>query len=324
MTGIDATNPDSQAVESSLFSRLRLAALDIKLAHSVFALPFALLGAALAILPGTSPGQIAVAIILVVWCMVFARSWAMLVNRVADASIDAQNPRTTRRAVASGRLSRRDAWRIALGSAGLFLVGCAGFWLTTKNHWPLLLGVPVLLWIAGYSYTKRFTALCHFVLGASLAISPLAAAIALNPAAVGLDPNTIATITPKVPGIFWLALMVLTWVAGFDVIYALQDEDFDRSRRLHSVPAAIGWRAASWVSRALHVVAWLALYQTWRTEPRMDVLFAIAVALVAGLLIFQHFHLTRRGKAGLEMAFFTANGIVSCIVGVLGISDLFV
>ncbi len=138
---------------------------DIKLAHSVFALPFAVLGAFLAWPETRSAGAFAGQLGLVVICMVFARSWAMMVNRVADAKIDAANPRTAGRAIPAGRLDRRHATMIMFAAAALFMGACALFWVFFQNPWPTILGAPVLAWIALYSYTKRFTALCHLFLG---------------------------------------------------------------------------------------------------------------------------------------------------------------
>jgi 4-hydroxybenzoate polyprenyltransferase len=297
-----------------LFARLALAAADIKLAHSVFAMPFAVLAAFMARPASSSTGAFAAQLGLIVLCMVLARTWAMLVNRLADRQIDAANPRTQRRVIASGRLTARDGLAIALGCAAAFLGVCSLFWFFFANPWPLILGAPVLAWIAFYSFTKRFTALCHIFLGGALAASPIAAAIAINPA-------TLATL----PALWFLAGMVLLWVAGFDVIYGLQDIEFDRGAGLHSIPAALGWRNAIWVSRLLHIVAFamlaLAASPIGR-EHRFGPVFFAAVGLVGVLLIVEHAILGKRGRAGLDMAFFTVNGVVSCVLGVAGVIDL--
>ncbi len=300
----------TQVGARSPLDSLRLAAADIKLAHSVFALPFALLAAVLAIDPAASSTALAGQIALVILCMVLARTWAMLFNRLADRSFDAANPRTARRAVASGLLPVRRAWTLALTSALLFILTCSIFLLAFSNPWPLALSLPTLAFIAFYSLTKRFTALCHLVLGAALAFSPIAAAIALRPSALA-----------DTPAIWLLAGMVLPWVAGFDVIYALQDLDFDRSAGLRSMPARLGVQRSIWVSRLLHLLALAALTLAWWVEPRFGPTFLIAVALVAILLLGEHLVLARRGSAGIPMAFFTYNGLVSCVVGLLGILD---
>lgn len=303
----------SQAAAVGPMARLRLAAADIKLAHSVFAMPFALLAAFLARPAQQSAGRFAAQVVLVVLCMVAARSWAMIVNRLADARFDADNPRTRRRAFASGALTVRDGLAIAGGAAGLFMAACAGFWFLDRNPWPALLALPVLAWIAFYSFTKRFTLLCHLVLGSALAFSPIAAAIAVDPASLA-----------RTPAIFMLGGMVLCWVAGFDVIYALQDIDFDRARRLRSIPAALGWKRAILVSRSLHGLALASLTGVWMVEPRLGPIFAVAVALVAALLVYEHAVLARRGQAGLEMAFFTVNGVISVVLGLAGITDILI
>lgn len=290
---------------------VRTAAADIKLAHSVFALPFAVLGAFLAKPDAmTWPAFLGV-LVLVVVCMVCARTWAMMVNRLADRRIDAQNARTARRALASGRLSVRAAAAVTAAAAIAFVATCAAFGLLNANWWPLILSTPVLAWIALYSFTKRFTALCHVFLGSALAISPLAAAIAVDPAALA-----------RTPALFFIAGMVLFWVAGFDVIYALQDVAFDRTAGLHSVPSRLGPTRAIWISRALHAGAFALLVTAAALEPRFGLMFGAGVAAVGVLLITEHAVLAKRGEAGLEMAFFTLNGIVSCVLGAAGVIDL--
>lgn len=368
---------------------LLLALSDIKIAHSVFALPFAILAAFLVAprslapaaqrevdalrtagtpveetsawvtysVPDSNPtdnafqmaaipkhidwprflGQLA----LVVLCMVLARTWAMLVNRLADHRFDAGNPRTARRVFASGRLDTRSGWLIALGCAALFQLAAAGFWIFFNNSWPTYLAIPVLGWIALYSFTKRFTWLCHLFLGGALAASPIAAVIAVNPSEladfkwvsdlplrdlVGRLSMSFYDATPdwRIPSIYGsgatvslLAAFVLCWVAGFDVAYALQDIDFDRTTGLHSIPAKLGHHGALWVSRALHTLAFLFLLLAWIAGPFALLMF-IAVVLVAHLLVFEHIVLARRGVAGLPLAFFTLNGIVSLLLGAVG------
>ncbi|MEL7472364.1 MAG: 4-hydroxybenzoate octaprenyltransferase [Planctomycetota bacterium] len=320
----------SQATVSSppasrgLLRAVAVAAADIKLAHTVFAMPFALLGAFMALPADLGWGPTAAKLALVVVCMVAARTWAMLFNRLADHRLDADNPRTTARAIASGRLSIAQGWGLAIASAALFVAAAAAFWPLFDNPWPARLALPVLLWIALYSLTKRVTALCHLVLGSALALSPLSAAIALDPTAVGLAANTTTALvsTPTTPALFAIAAMVLVWVAGFDVIYALQDMDHDRRVGLHSLPAALGQRRAIWVSRALHAIAIGALATAGALEPRFGPIYAAAVALVAALLLAEHAILARRGRDGLQAAFFTVNGIVSLVFSALATLDL--
>jgi len=306
------TGPEQAGPERAGWAaRLRAAAIDIKLAHSVFALPFAVLGAFLAFGDdetfGTAVGKLAI----VLMCMFFARTWAMLVNRLADRRIDRANPRTAGRAIPAGRLSARDGVLIALVCAALFAGSASLFWVFFGNSWPAMLSVPVLAWIAFYSFTKRFTWLCHVFLGGALAASPIAAAIAVNPASLG---STAA--------LWWLAGMVLAWVAGFDVIYALQDMAFDREHGVQSVPARLGWRGAAVVSRGLHVGAFAMLVMAWRSDARLAWLFGLGVILVGALLLLEHLVLARRREAGLDMAFFTINGVVSCVLGAAGCGDV--
>lgn len=314
---------------------IALALADIKLAHSVFALPFAILGAVLAApaspdsaettadavpLAGLDAppawGPFAGMLALVVACMVCARTWAMLVNRLADAAIDAGNPRTARRAVASGALPIKQGWAIAMGAAFLFIACCAAFFVAFVNPWPLLLSGPVLVWIGFYSYTKRFTALCHLFLGGALAASPICAALAVGPAHV-------FALSPAGETVLLLAGFVALWVAGFDVAYALQDLDYDRRVGLRSVPAALGVRGALWTSRGLHLAAAGLLVATVGVDPRLGLVYSLGVGAVLALLVVEHAVLTRRGVAGLPIAFFTINGIVSLVLGAAGVIDVF-
>lgn len=300
---------------------LAVAFSDIKLHHTVFALPFAVLGAFLAVAPtagsaavaGVDPGgwpRFGGQLALVVACMFFARTWAMLVNRVADRRFDAANPRTAGRAIPAGRLGAGQAMVVAAGSAAAFVACCFGFRVFFGNPWPAALSAPVLAWLAFYSFTKRFTAWSHLFLGGALAASPLAAGVAVRPAAV-----------VEAPAIWAIAAMVALWVAGFDVIYALQDVSFDRRAGLRSAPASLGWRGGVRVSRALHLGAVGALIAALAVEPRFGAVFGIGVAMTAGLLTLEHVVLARRGLAGLPMAFFTVNGVVSLALGALGCVD---
>lgn len=279
---------------------------DIKLAHTVFAMPFALLGAAIgwSLTPDAlrTPARAAGQFTLVVACTVAARTWAMVVNRMADRTIDAANPRTRKRAFASGDVATRSGLVALAVSAAVFMVSCAMFGVLFGNWWPAALGAPVLGWVGLYSFTKRWTWLCHMYLGSALAVSPLAAALAVEPAALAA------------PGLWWIAAMVLCWVAGFDVIYSLQDLDFDRGAGLRSVPARFGWRGAVALSRGLHLLSLAALVVALVMEPLFGVLTAAGVVVVAVVLVAEHLVLARRGKEGIPMAFFTLNGVVSLVL----------
>lgn len=308
----------SCGVNAKALTPLFLALRDIKLAHTVFALPFALLAACLVLPTDSSPLTILGKLTLIIACMFFARTWAMLVNRVADARFDRENARTAQRAVASGQLSPRNAWSLAAIAAACFILSAAAFWPAFDNPWPLILALPVLAFVALYSYMKRFSALCHVFLGAALAISPLAAAIAVAPESFAGPALGAAQPTA------WLAAFVLFWVAGFDVVYALQDLDFDRQAGLHSIPAKLGWRGANWVSRALHVAALGSLAMVVTSDDRLGIVFTLASIAVLVLLLTEHIVLAKRGPAGIPMAFFTYNGLISLLLGSIGIADILI
>jgi len=295
---------------ASIVQRAQVIAGDIKLAHSVFAMPFALLGAVMALPIGESPAEMTLLLGLVVAAMVAARTAAMIANRLLDRAIDARNPRTRERAIPSGRLRPRDAgMALVIASAG-FIVTCSGFGVIRGNWWPLVLSVPVLAWITLYGMFKRFTWACHAWLGASLAMSVPAAALAVDPASL------------MQPALWWLALAVLAWVAGFDVIYALQDIDVDRAEGLQSVPARFGWRGALACSRALHLIAVIALILAWRSDARLGPPFAVAVVLASMVLLIEHATVRRWGTTRMALTFFTMNGCVSLLLGAAGIAGI--
>ena len=279
----------------------------IKFSHTIFALPFALLGYFLAIqLP--SGGFAWRTLGLVVACMVFARSAAMAFNRLLDRDIDRQNPRTATREVPAGVISPR--------SAGLFVaLNCAAFIGCAYLLNPLcfMLSPVALLVILGYSYTKRFTFLCHFVLGLGLALAPLGAWLA---AGGGFD---------LLPLLY--AGAVLFWVAGFDIIYALQDEAFDRSLDLQSVPVRLGTQRSLQLSNLLHFLSagfvLAAAYQLTRLFPATGWLHWLAAAIFIGLLIYQHRLVRPHDLSRVNLAFFTTNGIASLVFSSLVILDLY-
>lgn len=298
---------------SSVLGSLREIAADIKIAHSVFALPFALLASFMAVTNSNESlnwSQFTGQLVLIVLAMVFARTVAMLMNRLLDRYIDKDNPRTTDRALPSGRLSTKRAIAVILLCIVFFMTVCICFGLFYQNWWPAYLGLPVLAWISAYSMFKRFTSLCHLYLGSSLAISPIAAAIAINPEALNQ------------PALWLLSLMVLFWVAGFDIIYALQDVEVDKEQGLFSIPSRLGTKRALWISRVLHLFAVIALVAIVILDPRMMWFFSIAVLLVIALLIYEHATVARWGKTKMALAFFTLNGIISCILGAAGILDV--
>ena len=293
---------------------VRVIAEDIKLAHSVFALPFAVLAATMAAFHAGAGSidwrDFAGPLVLVIVAMVLARTAAMLANRILDHRIDAGNPRTAGRAIPSGRLPLGTAITALVVTSLGFLAICVLFGVLRGNWWPAILGLPVLGWITAYGLFKRFTWFCHLWLGASLALSPVAAAIAV-------DPATLAT-----PPVWLLAGMVLCWVAGFDVIYALQDIEIDRRDGLNSIPARFGTEGALWISRGLHLVAAICLFAVARTQPGFGAAFLAAVVLVVGLLVVEHATVRQWGTTRMALTFVTLNGLVSIVVGIAGVGDL--
>ncbi|MCH7604212.1 MAG: 4-hydroxybenzoate octaprenyltransferase [Planctomycetes bacterium] len=305
------------ATTTSPLTSFRLIAADIKIAHSIFALPFALLAAFLAA-PGNRPGEAGIdwshfggQLVLIVLAMVCARTVAMLANRLLDREIDRHSPRTAGRALPSGKLSPRMALVALLLSTILFMLVCSAFGYKYDNWWPAILGLPVLGWISVYPLLKRFTALCHLYLGSSLALSPLAAALAIQPESV-----------MQQPALWLLAGMVMCWVAGFDIIYALQDLETDIKQGLHSIPRRFGISGGMWISRLLHMIAAACLFAAWWIDDRFGLTFLMGVCCIAGLLIFEHATVSRWGTKKNALAFFTVNGIISCGLGALGIIDI--
>lgn len=272
-------------------SRLTAYANFVKLPHTLFALPFALVGTVLA------SYERSISVLHVIWIVLAftaARFAAMAFNRIADRHIDARNPRTARRELPAGTLSIREAWVAVVLVSVLFV---AAAWLL--NPLVFALAPVALAWVMGYSYTKRFTRWSHLVLGLGLAIAPVGGYLAIT--GVWSDP-------------WWmlgaLALAVATWVAGFDILYALQDMVFDRENALHSVPVSFGEAGALAVARSLHVVTVVSLAAVGLAAGA-GWLYAIGVAVTAALLSYEH-SLVRVGDLSrLDAAFFTMNGIIS-------------
>lgn len=272
----------------------------IKIEHTLFALPFAFLGAVLAA-GGFPTWRVAFWIVM---AMIGARSCAMAFNRIVDREFDRRNARTSNRALASGALSVRFAWTFTVLSALLFLLAAA-----MLNRLALLLAPVALASLFLYSYTKRFTALSHVVLGWCLCIAPTGAWIAVR-----------GSLDSSVP--LLLSLVVLLWTAGFDVLYACQDYDFDRAAGLRSIPARIGIRRALIVSRGLHAAAFIALVVLfWQT--RLGWLALVGVLLTGLLLVYQHRLVRADDLSRLNAAFFTTNAFVSVILFVtFGVATL--
>jgi 4-hydroxybenzoate polyprenyltransferase len=263
----------------------------IKIEHTLFALPFAFLGAILA--AGGIPTFWQLSWIVV--AMVGARSAAMAFNRIADRQYDARNPRTAMRALPAGQLSLGFVWGFTIVSALIFFIAAAMLNRLTLILAPVALGSVLL-----YSLTKRWTQFSHIVLGWCLSIAPTGAWVAVR-----------GQIDSPVP--LLLSLVVLLWTAGFDVLYACQDFEFDRSEDLHSIPARFGIARALWISRGLHAGAFISLVTLYLVSG-LGPLALIGVILTAGLLLYQH-RLVRADDLGrLNAAFFTTNAFVSVIL----------
>jgi len=281
-----------------LFANIKITLEMIKWEHSIFALPFALCGAMLAAGGLPSAAQLG----WIVICMVSARSAAMAFNRLADAQIDAANPRTATRAIPAGVLSHRFVAAFVLVSCAIFVVAAAQL-----NRLTLLLSPVALSVILLYSYTKRFTRWSHLVLGLALGIAPAAAWIAVRGS---LDPR-----------ILLLTAAVTFWVGGFDVLYACQDVDFDRAHCLNSVPQAWGVARALWLARFLHVTM-LGLLIALVLAFGLGKIATAGVAAVALLLAYEHSLVSARDLSRLNAAFFTMNGVISVVFFVFVAADL--
>ncbi len=274
----------------------------VKLSHSVFALPFALLSLLCATAGAPSFSLLA----LVVLAVVAARTAAMAYNRVVDREIDAKNPRTAGREIPRGVVGPAAALLLVAAAGAIFLLAC---WLLAPIcFW---LGLPTLAWLLVYSHLKRFSALCHWWLGIALGISPVAAWLAAD-GAFG-----VRTWAPAV-----LGMGVAFWVAGFDILYSCQDEEFDRANGLHSIPARFGARGAMWVSRALHLLA-LGCFAWFGAMVPLGFVYQAGVVLSAGLMVWQHRLLRPDDLSRIQTAFFTANGTIAIGMFAAGCIDLY-
>ncbi len=297
------TDGDSCAQDRppGIVAQVRETAAMIKVAHSVFALPFALAAAALALRAegGWSWG----AVFWIVWCAVFARTAAMAQNRLADARLDAANPRTQNRALPAGRVSRKFVLVLVVLSSLLFT---GGAWMLD----PLCAALTpvVLVVLLGYPYAKRITFLCHFWLGFALGLAPIGAWVAVH--------GFAGFATPLL-----LAFAVLLWTGGFDVIYSCQDAQHDKNHGLHSLPAYLGVAGALRLARLLHGTAWICLAALVWVNPYLGWLYGIGLVLAAALLVYEHSLVTPDDLSRVNVAFFTLNGLVSVVLGALTIAD---
>ena len=276
----------------------------VKFSHTIFAMPFALIGFSLAIVKNPVTGRPWwELLILVVLCMIFARSAAMAFNRWLDANYDALNPLTAVREIPVGLISPKNALTFVIVNCLAFILCC--YFINMLCFWLSFVALFVILF---YSYTKRFTPLCHLVLGVGLSLAPIGAFLA---------------VTGKfelLPLIF--SFTVLFWVSGFDIIYALQDEEFDKINQLSSIPAMMGKRTALRISTLLHLLSALCIISAG-FYGQFSIYYWIGVTVFIGMLIYQHSLVKPNDLTKVNLAFMTANGIASVIFSLFVMLDLF-
>jgi 4-hydroxybenzoate polyprenyltransferase len=285
----------------SMLRHIKKYASLVVFAHTLFALPFALIGFTLAC-NTLQPSSLLILLGQVLVCMVTARNSAMSFNRYADRFIDAQNERTKNRELPVGKLSSQSVMLFFVVNVLLFVV-CA--W--SINTLCFYLSFPALALLCGYSYTKRFTWLCHFILGLSLSIAPVGAYIAVT--------GSLHS------SILWLSLMVLLWVGGFDILYSLPDEQHDSAHGLHSIPQRFGRKGALWISGGVHALV-LPIIFFFGLNIGVGWIYWGGAAIFTGLLIYQHAIIGVHDISKLNRAFFTTNGVASVLFAILTIADL--
>jgi 4-hydroxybenzoate polyprenyltransferase len=279
----------------------------IKFSHTIFAMPFALIGFFLGMFAmgwEQTRTDLAIKFILVILCMVFARSAAMAFNRYLDRHYDALNPRTAIREIPKGIITPKNALAFTIISCLLFVT--TTFFI---NRICFYLSPVALAVVLGYSYTKRFTSLCHLVLGLGLSLAPIGAYLAVT-------------------GVFhWLpilfSLAVIFWVSGFDIIYAMQDVEFDQSQELYSIPAVTGKTHALHISELLHLLSAASVVAAGKLA-HFGWLYWIGVLIFTGMLVYQHSIVKPNDLRRVNIAFMTANGIASVVFAIFVIADLFV
>ncbi|HLU16879.1 MAG TPA: UbiA-like polyprenyltransferase [Edaphocola sp.] len=274
----------------------------VKFSHTIFAMPFALIGFALAVFYKGEYTLDYRTFLLMLVCMLTARNAAMAFNRYLDRHFDAKNPRTANREVPAGIISARNALLFTVVNCIIFLI--ATYFI---NNLVFYLAPIALFVVLFYSYTKRFTPLCHIVLGVGLALAPIGAYLTV-------------TATFDILPLFF-SFIVLTWVSGFDIIYALQDEEFDRAHQLKSIPAALGKKRALMVSNILHVIS-AALIITVGVYAAFGWIYWLGAVIVILLLIYQHTLVKPHDLSKVNLAFGTTNGIISLVYAVFTIVDL--
>jgi 4-hydroxybenzoate polyprenyltransferase len=273
----------------------------VKFSHTVFAMPFALIGFSLGVHDYPESFSIRL-LLLVLLCMIFARNSAMGFNRIADRDIDALNPRTMKREIPSGIIATRAATIFVIMNAGLFILTTAFI-----NRLTLILSPIALFVILGYSLTKRFTSLSHFILGLGLSLAPIGAYISVS--------GKFALL----PVIY--SLIVITWVGGFDIIYSLQDDEFDKKNNLYSLPSVAGRSKALMISVAVHILTFILVIAAGITG-NGNWLYWTGASIFSILLLYQHLLVKSDDLSRVDMAFATVNGIASILFSVFIILDL--
>ncbi len=274
----------------------------VTFSHTVFALPFALVGVFLAFHSIDFEFNWRL-LVFVVLCMVFARNAAMSFNRVTDRFIDKRNPRTANREIPAGKIHPRNAFLFSMANAILFIV-CTYF----INPLVFMLSPVALIVVLGYSYTKRFTMFCHFVLGLGLALAPIGAYLAVT--------GRFALL----PVLY--SIIVFLWVSGFDIVYSIQDEEFDREEALNSIPAVLGKAKATAIAIGLHLVTSGFVVLVGLVQEN-GVLYWIGAALFIALLVHQHIIILTKGKDKIGFAFATLNGLASLVYATLTILSFY-
>lgn len=316
---VGAVDPDAVSMRRGR-KRLRHWLGLIRFSHTIFALPFAILATVMAFAAPLPEGDYAPFrlrdLLGILLCMVFARSAAMAFNRLVDHRIDAKNPRTAGRHLPAGILSR--------GEVGVFTLVCSlGFLASTTlflpNPLPLALAIPVLLFLLGYSLAKRFTAAAHLWLGVALSLAPLCVWVAIR------GPQSVLFPADLLPPL-GLAVAVACWVAGFDIIYACQDAQFDAGEGLHSVPAQFGIAGGLRLAAILHLIMVLVLASLpWiAASAGLGILFGGTVAIVATLVVRQHRLVRPDDLDRVNQAFFDTNAMISLLIMVGGMVDCWV
>ena len=276
----------------------------IKFEHTLFALPFAYMGAIVASVTAYDSLPTWPQIGWITLAMVGARSAAMGLNRLIDASIDAKNPRTMLRAIPAGLISKKEVLLFIFISLLLLWFAASQLNETCVQWMPI-----AVLMLTAYSYTKRFTWLCHIFLGATIGLAPLGGWVAITG-----DLDIVAWV---------IYFAVVCWVAGFDILYACQDQAFDKKEGLYSIPAQFGIKTSLWIARSLHVATGLALIGLWWIAP-LGWIYAIGIFIACLILIYEHTLLKPNDLTKLNMAFFTMNGILSLVIFAFTLMDVVV